>query len=703
MNRLSTLALLAAVLPLLAIAADKGLPKPPSATQKPKETVLHAETLVDPYAWLREKANPEVRAYLVAENAYADAVMKGTEKLQRSLYTEMLARVKETDLSVPFLKRGYFYYSRTEKGKQYPIRCRKKGTLEAPEEVTLDLNELAKGERFLGVDIYAVSDDGRLLAYSTDTTGFRVYTLRIKDLATGKTFPEAIPAADSAAWAADGKTLFYVTENSAKRPNRLFRHVLGTDPGQDVLVHDEKDEMFTVGVHRSRSGAYLFVPISSHTASEWRFLPADKPESPLRVVSPREREHEYEVDHRGDLFYVRTNLGCRDFRVVTAPVASPGREGWTELVPCRPGVSIDELDVFETHAVLLEREEAAPRLRILDLLAGGAHTVDFPEPVYSVHPENNPEFGTTKLRFKYESFVTPPSVFDYDVTSRERKLLKRTEILGGFDPTRYVSERRWALARDGTRIPVSLVFRRGLKSDGTAPMFLLAYGSYGFPSEVTFNANRVSLLERGIVCGIAHVRGGGELGKRWHDEGKMEAKVNTFTDFIAVAETLCLEKVTSKDRLVIEGRSAGGLLMGAVTNMRPDLFAAVLTHVPFVDVINTMLDTSLPLTVGEFEEWGNPRIEEQYRWLRAYSPYENLKKGAYPAILVKTSFDDSQGMYWEPAKYVARLRTLKTDANPLIFKTNLAGGHGGSSGRYDKLKETAFDYAFLLDRLGIKK
>jgi oligopeptidase B len=699
MNPPTPLVLLAALL-LAPVALAAAPPAPPVARRVPKSTELHGETLLDPYAWLREKGAPEVRAYLEAENAYADAVTKPLASLRETLYQEAVGRIKETDLSVPFRRGGSLYYSRTEKGKQYPVHCRRKGTAEAPEEVLLDLNEMAKGERFLSVGLQEPSDDGRLLAFSTDTTGFRVYTLRVKDLATGTVLPDLLPKVTSAAWAADGKTLLYVTEDAAKRPYRLHRHTLGTDPAKDPVVLEEKDEMFRLALRRSRSRDYLLLESASHTSSEWRFLKADLPASPWQLVTGREKDHEYDVDHRGDRFYIRTNRGCRGFRVVAAPFSSPAE--WSEVAECREGVSVSRIDLFERHLVLLEREEALPRLRVVDLESGASHRVEFPEPVYSLFPEANLEFQTRAFRYSYQSFVTPPSVYDYDLASRERKLLKRTEV-PGYDPTKYVSERRWALAKDGTRIPVSLVFRKGLKSDGTAPMLLQGYGSYGVSSPAAFSPSRFSLLDRGVVFGIAHVRGGGELGKRWHDQGRMALKKNSFSDFVAVAEALVMEKVTAKDRLVIEGGSAGGLLMGAVVNARPDLFAAVISRVPFVDVINTMLDESLPLTVGEFEEWGNPRLPEQYGWLRAYSPYENLEKKAYPAMLVKTSFDDSQVMYWEPAKYVARLRTLKTDQNPLLFKVNMAGGHGGSSGRYDRLRELAFDYAFLLWRVGISK
>jgi len=675
--------------------------KPPMAKKVAKIETLHGEKLVDDYFWLRDRKNPEVKAYLETENAYADALMKPTEALQARLYEEMLGRIKETDLSVPFRRGDWLYYSRTEKGKQYQIYCRRKPQVEAPEQVMIDVNELARGERFMSVADLEVSDDGKLLAYTTDNVGFREYRLHVKDLTTGKDFPETVEKVSSVAWAADNRTLFYTVDDHAKRPYRLYRHTLGSDPKTDALVFEEKDEMFRLNVHRSRSRKVLFLVSGSHTADEWRYLPADEPAAAFTMISPREKEHEYAVDHRGDLFYIRTNKACRNFRVVTAPVARPGQESWKELLPCRPGVMVSGLDLFAGHAAVLEREDGLPRIRVIDLATNGEHRVDLPEPVYAVGPQNNAEFDTKLFRFGYQSFTTPPSVFDYDMATKERKLLKRTEVLGGYDPDRYQSERRYATAQDGTKIPISLVYRKGFVADGKAPLWLNGYGSYGAPSFATFNSNRFSLLDRGFVFAIAHIRGGGEMGKSWHDAGKMMSKKNTFTDFIAAAEQLIADKYTSKDRLVIEGGSAGGLLMGAVTNMRPDLFRIVVSRVPFVDVVNTMLDDSLPLTVGEFEEWGNPKKKEEYDYIKSYSPYDNLAAKAYPTMLVKTSFDDSQVMYWEPAKYVAKLRSVKTDANPLVFKINMAGGHGGSSGRYDRLRELAFDYAFVLTQLGI--
>ena len=696
-----------------ALIADdlREVTKPPMAKKLTHFEALHGEKLADDYFWLRDRKNPEVKAYLESENAYADAFMKPTEAFQAKLYAELLGRIKETDLSVPYRQGGYFYYSRTEKGKQYPIYCRKKATggaqgspppgFEAPEEVMIDVNALARGERFMSVGDLEVSDDGNRLAYTTDNVGFREYRLHVKDLATGSDFPETVEKVSSVAWAADNKTLFYTVDDAAKRPYRLYRHTVGTDSASDALIYEEKDEMFRVDVHRSRSRKVLFLVSGSHTADEWRYLPAEKPSAPWTLIAPREKEHEYAVDHRGDLFYIRTNRDCRNFRVVTSPVTSPGPQVWKELLPCRPAVMVSGLDLFAGHAVVLEREDGLPRIRVIDLASGAQHRVDLPEPVYAVGPQNNAEFDTRVFRFGYQSFTTPQSVYDYDMATKERRLLKRTEVLGGYDPDRYQSERRYATASDGVKIPISLVYRKGFVPDGKSPLWLNGYGSYGAPSFATFNSNRFSLLDRGFVFAIAHIRGGGEMGKPWHDQGKMMSKKNTFTDFIAVAEQLITDRYTSQERLVIEGGSAGGLLMGAVTNMRPDLFKIVVTRVPFVDVINTMLDETLPLTVGEFEEWGNPRKKEEYDYIRSYSPYDNLAAKPYPTILVKTSFDDSQVMYWEPAKYVAKLRTLKTDTNPLVFKINMAGGHGGSSGRYDRLKELAFDYAFVFRELGI--
>jgi oligopeptidase B len=677
-----------------------GLPTVPAARKSPTRSELHGEERVDDYSWLREKADPDVAAYLEAENAYTDAVMKPTEALQDALYKEMLARIQETDLSVPYKEGEYWYYARTEEGKQYPILCRRKGEA-GPEEVILDENVLAEGLKFFSLGALAISDDGRYLAYTTDVTGFREYTLFLKDLRGGVLLPFTVKKAGSLAWAADNETLFYTVDDSAKRPYRVYRHRLGGT--EDALVHEEGDELFRAFLGRTRSREYVLLGVASHTTTEWRYLPAARPGDPFRMVAPREHEHEYDVDHHGDSFYIRTNDRGRNFRLVKARVASPGREGWVEVVPHRPHTMLEGIEIFRDHYVLLDRAEGLEQLRVTEFATGATHLVTFPEPAYSVFTVGNREFDTTLLRFSYQSLVTPGSTYDYDMATREWTLLKRQPVLGGYDPALYRSERLTAPAPDGTPVPVSIVYRRGLVRDGGNPAYLYAYGSYGYPLPVTFSSNRLSLLDRGFVIALAHVRGGGEMGKPWHDDGRMKKKMNTFTDFIAAAEHLVVERLTSPGRLVIEGGSAGGLLVGAVVNMRPDLFKAVVSKVPFVDVINTMSDASLPLTAGEWEEWGNPADPEDYATIRRYDPYVNLAAQPYPAMLVKTAFNDSQVMYWEPAKYVAKLRALKTDANLLILKTNMAAGHGGASGRYDFLREVAFDYAFILSQLGIAR
>ncbi len=672
---------------------------------------------MDHYAWLRHKENPDVTAYLEAENTYTDATLAPTVSFQEKLYQEMLGRILQTDLSVPYRLRGFFYFARTEEGKQYPIHCRRGDAEGAPEAILLDLNSLAEGHSFLSLDAFTVSDDNNVLAYSVDTTGFRQYHLHVKDLRTGEILPEQVERVTSAAWAADNRTLFYTIEDeTTKRAHRLYRHIVGsTEP--DTLLYDETDERFRIEVQRTRSGAFILLTSASHTTSEVRFLPAESPNDHFRLIAAREDNHEYYVDHHpgeggdrdGGIFYIRTNSLGRTFRLMTAPVADPRRELWKEVVANRTDVMLAGADAFRTHLVLFEREGGLPFLRIVDLnrtvsdALAASHRIEFSEPAYSASLGNNPEFDTTFVRFQYESFITPRSVCDYQVVTRERVLRKQQPVLGGYDPSRYVSERLHATAADGTRVPISVVYRRDTPRDGTAPLLLYGYGSYGISVPVSFNSNRLSLLNRGVIYAVAHMRGGGELGKPWHDAGRMRNKLNTFTDFIAVAERLVAQGYTSPQYLIIEGGSAGGLLMGAAANMRPDLFHAVISHVPFVDVLNTMLDASLPLTIGEYEEWGNPQIAEDYFYMKSYCPYTNLERKAYPAMLVKTGLNDSQVMFWEPAKYVAKLRTLKTDANPLFLKINMGAGHGGASGRYDYLREIALDYAFLLAQLGISE
>jgi oligopeptidase B len=652
----------------------------------------------DDYAWLRERENPAVRAYLEAENEYSDAVLAPLAARREHLYREMLARIQETDMSVPYREGAYFLYSRTEEGLQYPILCRKKDGLDSPEEVVLDLNAEARGHAFLSLGAYSFSDDGTRLAYSLDVKGFREYTLYVKDVASGERLAAPIERVGSVAWAADGKTFVYTVEDDAKRPYRLYRRRIG-DAGEPALLVEEADEHFRLSVGRTRSRAYLVALSGSHTTTECRYAPADPPDAEWRVVVPREPEHEYDIDHHGDRLFIRTNSGGRNFRLVVAPVSDPSPASWTEIVAHRPEVMLEGVELFRDHAVLLEREGGLPHFTIRDLRSDESHRVSFPEPTYSASPGANAEFDTAVFRLGYQSLVTPASVFDYDMEARTRVLLKQQPVLGGYDASLYVSERREAVAADGTRIPMSLVYRKGTPE--RAPTYLTGYGAYGFPYPVTFSAPRLSLLDRGVVFAIAHVRGGGEMGKAWHDQGRLFAKKNTFTDFIAAADWLIANGYSESARLVIEGGSAGGLLVGAVLNERPELFHAAVLHVPFLDVLNTMLDASLPLTVGEYEEWGDPNEPDAHAYIKSYCPYTNLAPRPYPAMLVKTSFHDSQVMYWEPAKYVARLRTLNTGARPLLLHTNLDAGHGGASGRYDALRETAFDYAFVLDQLGL--
>ncbi len=819
----------------------------PSAVREPVEHVIHGDRRMDHYAWMKNKKDARVAAYLEAENVYADGVMGKTEGFQEKLYQEMLGRILQTDLSVPYLLRGYEYYARTEEGKQYPIYCRRPaiGTLAAEnlrrewsgggevrrevisdqisdirkreEEVLLDLNELAAGHAYMALGTFEVSDDTQWLAYATDTTGYRQYTLEVKTLRDGRGAGDGeerpaslrgslrgsgqaesgpcnfrVERVTSVAWAMDNRTLFYVTEDEVtKRSNQLWRHVFGSestaessqfqrgetqeeeagteDPADmgrpprraaalrgegrleagatrlgggenqekaggvpfdpqgkksplqsetcDELIYEETDERFRIDVERSRSGAYLFLVCNSHTTSEVRYLRADSPFGGFEVVAEREDEHEYYLEHHpgsasdeaGGIFFIRTNSGGRTYRLVTVPVEDPARSRWHEVIANRPGVMLSGMEAFRTHLVLTERENGLPYLRIVDLTReapsalAASRRIEFAEPAYNATLGTNPEFESGFVRFQYESMVTPRSVYDFDVQTGERILKKQQPVLGDFDAANYVSERLHAKAKDGTAIPISVVRRKETVRDGEAPLLLYGYGSYGLSMPVTFSSNRLSLLDRGMVYAIAHIRGGGELGKPWHDAGRMHQKMNTFTDFISCADYLIAKRYTSQERLVVEGGSAGGLLMGAVTNLRPDLFHAVVSHVPFVDVLNTMLDASLPLTVGEYEEWGNPQVEEDYFYMKQYCPYTNVERKEYPRMLVKTAWNDSQVMYWEAAKYVAKLRAMKTDGNVLLLKTNMGAGHGGASGRYDFLREIAFDYAFLLGELGIRE
>lgn len=672
---------------------------PPIAAKKPKTFENFGDKRVDDYFWLRDKTASDVIDYLKAENAYTAAFMQPHEALRETLYKDMLSRIKETDENVPYKKGDYWYYSRTEMGKQYSIYARKKGSLAATEEVILDLNELAKGKAFLGLGSFSVSPNGKLLAYSTDVTGFRQYTLNFKDLDSGKTLEDTAERVTSVAWANDNKTIFFVTENATtKRSDRLYRHVLGGKPEE---LFNEKDELYGISVDSTRDKAYIILDASSSETTEQYLLDANKPQGKFNSYLKRKENIKYSIDHQGKQFYIVTNDKGRNYRLVVTPIGKADPKTWKELIPHRKDVKLDGVDMFKDFFVAIEKTAGLPQLRVFDIKTGKPHSITFPETAFEASPGQNAEFDTKLYRFNYGSLVTPRSVFDYDVATRGRTLKKQQPVLGGYDIKDYQSERVVVTAADGTKVPMSLMYKKSLKKSGPQPTLLYAYGSYGLSMPLAFSSSRLALLDRGMIFAIAHIRGGGEMGKQWHDDGKMMKKMNTFTDFIDAAKFLVENKYTDSSQLVIQGGSAGGLLMGAVVNMRPDLFKAVVSQVPFVDVMNTMLDATLPLTVGEYLEWGNPNEEKAYKYMRSYSPYDNMERKAYPSILVETSLNDSQVMYWEPAKYVAKMRTFKTDTNPLLLKTNMDAGHGGASGRYDYLKEIAYTYSFVLSQVGI--
>ncbi|HUR91421.1 MAG TPA: S9 family peptidase [Gemmatimonadaceae bacterium] len=684
-------------------ATAVGAQTPPVAAVVPRIDTLHGDVRTDNYFWLRRRENPDVIAYLQAENRYTDTVMAGTRDLQERMYQEMLGRIKQTDLSVPVRRGPYFYYSRTVEGKQYPIYARKRGSLDAPEEVYLDHNVLAEGRTYLTLGTLAISPDHRFLAYTVDTTGSERMTLMVKDLSTGEVLPDRIPDMySSGAWAADNKTLFYTKADSAHRPDRVMRHIVGTPASSDSVIFHEPNVLFNVGVSRTKDDEYVLIGAESFTSSEYWYVPARTPLVPFRVIERRRPDIEYSVIHHKGRFLITTNDGATNFKVVTAPVSNPSAANWRDYIAHSDTVLLDGLDAFANHLVLYERSSGLRKIRIRDLRTNADHYIAFPEPVYTYSPAGNPEFDTNLLRFTYQSLITPSTVYDYDMSARALDLKKRTEVLGGYDPSLYGTERTWARAPDGKMVPVSLVYRKPFVRDGSRPMLLYSYGSYGSSTEPTFSSNNLSLVDRGVVYALAHIRGGQEMGRAWYDEGKMLNKRNTFTDFIAAAEHLVREGYSSPDKLAIRGGSAGGLLMGAVVNMRPDLFKVVIADVPFVDVINTMLDASIPLTAQEWEQWGNPSVREHYEYMRTYSPYDNVERKAYPAMLVTTGLNDPRVAFWEPAKWVAKLRAMKTDNNLLLLKTNMGAGHGGSSGRYDALREVAFRYAFILKGLGLE-
>ncbi|MDE1156418.1 MAG: S9 family peptidase [Acidobacteriaceae bacterium] len=688
--------------------------KPPVAAREPQTTPIHDTALQDDYAWLRKKGEARVTEYLEAENAYTAANMVGTEALQQKLYEEILSHIKEDDVSVPYTDGAWEYITRTEKGQQYPRFCRRPVDVEEAqhEAVLLDVNLLAEGQPFMSLGAISISPNGNLLAYTTDNTGFRQYTLFIKDLTTGATLTDTAARVGSLVWASDSRTLFYSTEDEqTKRQDRIFRHVVGAASATDAEVFHEPDERFNLGVGRTRDRKFLLLEAGSHTTSESWFLEADQPEGPFRLIAPRVEDEEYDIDHRNGFFYIHSNRNAERFQLLRTPVEHTDREHWQIVLPENQDAPLEDVDLFSRFFVATYRERGLPVLRVyhLDettgLLSGSTDDIRFPDPAYAAYGEINRDFFAQSYRYSYQSLVRPSSVFRYDLTTKQSELLKQQEVPGGFDASLYESRRLWFKATDGTEVPVSLVFRTDKFTPNKSPLYVYGYGSYGYPLPLGFSASRLALLDRGLVICYAHIRGGGELGDPWHDAGKMMVKRNTFTDFIEATEFLLREGYGDPKRVAIEGGSAGGLLMGAVLNMRPDLFRVVTSHVPFVDVMNTMLDASLPLTVAEYEEWGNPNEPEAFSYMRSYSPYDNLEALAgkpLPSILVKTSLNDSQVMYWEPAKYVAKLRTLKTDATPLLLHINMDAGHGGASGRYDYLKEIAFDDAFLLRELDVQ-
>ena len=696
--RLLAAALFVAVAP---IEAQSPTPRPPVAERVPKVDTLHGEPRTDDYFWMKRKTDAKVVSYLEAENAYTDAMTAHTAALRDTLYREMLGRLKQTDLSVPYRAQGYWYYTRTEEGKAYPIICRRKGTMSAPEEVVLDQNQLAAGKKYHALGGFDVSPDGQRLLYLQDTTAFREYTLYVKDLGSGR-LVDSIPGVwNGTAWADDNRTFFYMTADSAKRGNAVWRHVTGQPRSADANVFREDSLLYNVSVSRSRNGKYVLIPTSSFTTSEWRTIPTATPAGAPRVLAPRRDGVEYDVEPIDGGFLIRTNAGgSRNFRVVHAPERDPSPVNWRDWLPHRDSAFVEGVDAFRQFIVVSERTAGMRRLRVLEPSGRSAHTIALPEQAYGVFPSSNEEWDTPTFRLSYSSLVTPSTVFDYHVAGRRLEVKKRTEV-PGYDPSRYEVRRAMAPARDGTPVPVSILVKKGAQQDGQSPLLLYAYGSYGATTEPTFRSAVLSLVDRGFVYAIAHIRGGQEMGRGWYDDGKMLNKRNTFYDFEDVAEWLVKERYTSSDRLVANGGSAGGLLMGVVANERPDLFRAIVADVPFVDVINTMLDASLPLTAQEWLQWGNPQVKAEYEYLKSYSPYENVRAQRYPWLLVTSSLNDSQVGFHEPTKWVARLRTLNTGSNPLLLKMNMAGGHGGSSGRYDQLREQAFRFAFMLDAVGL--
>ncbi|MEW5900996.1 MAG: S9 family peptidase [Acidobacteriota bacterium] len=680
-------------------------PEPPVAEKIPHDLIAHGHTRVDNYYWLRERENPKVIDYLKDENAYLKALLKPTEAFQETLYQEIVGRIKQTDMSVPYRSEGYYYYSRFEEGKDYPVYCRKKGSLDAPEEVLLNVNDMAAGRAYYSVAGLQVSPDNSLLSYGVDTVSRRLYTLHFKNLLTGDVLTDEIPNTEGlGAWANDNKTVFYtVKDTTTLRPFRVMKHVLGKPAAQDREVYVETDETFNTTVYKSKSKKFLIISSDSTLSNEYRFLDADRPDAEFRIIQPRERDLEYQVEHFNDRFYIRTNDQAKNFRLMEAPLDKTAKENWRVVIPHRNDVLLEDFELFNDFLAVEERKMGLTQIRLIRWTDRVEHSLDFGEKTYTASIGQNPEFDTEWLRFNYSSLTTPNSTYDYHTGTKEKKLLKQQEVLGGFSPGDYQAERLYATSADGVKVPISLVYRKGIEKNGENPLLLYGYGSYGASMDPGFSSTRLSLLDRGFIFAIAHIRGGQEMGRAWYEDGKLLKKKNTFTDFIACAERLVAEKYTRPGKLFAQGGSAGGLLMGAVVNMRPDLFRGVLAGVPFVDVITTMLDPNIPLTTSEYDEWGNPNVKEYYDYMLSYSPYDQVEAKNYPAIFVTTGLHDSQVQYFEPAKWVAKLRVTKTDKNPLVLYTNMEAGHGGASGRFRRLRQTAIEYAFILDLVGIKK
>jgi len=671
----------------------------------PTRLEKHGHTRVDDYYWLRQRESAEVISYLNIENERAAKEMAHTRDFEERLFEEIKGRFKQTDMSVPYKRDDYYYYTRYEQGKEYPIYARKRDSLDRPEEIMLDVNALAEGHEFFSVGGTAVSSGQDILAYAVDIEGRRIHTVHLKNLSTGEILPDVLPTVtENLAWANDNKTLFYGKQDETTlRQFQIYRHVVGTDPAMDQLVYQEDDETFVAYIFKTKSKKFLMIVSAQTISQEYRYLDADDPHGEFKIFLPREREHEYHIEHFHDRFIIRTNDHAKNFRLLSTPMEKPERKHWQEIIPHRDDVYLGDFELFKDYLVLEERTRGLTQIRIVPWSGGEDHYLQFDEPAYRASLGANLEFDTVTLRFEYTSMKTPQSIYDYNMATRQKALLKREEILGGFDPDHYMTERLFARAKDGTEIPISILYRKGMERDGRSSLLLYGYGSYGLSIDAAFASPRLTLVDRGFIFAIAHIRGGQEMGRQWYEDGKLLKKKNTFEDFIACAEFLIREQFTSTEKLFAMGRSAGGLLVGAISNMRPDLFKGIVAEVPFVDVMTTMLDASIPLTTGEYDEWGDPNQKEYYEYMLSYSPYDNVERKAYPAMLITGGLHDSQVQYWEPAKWAAKLRELKTDDNRLLLKTNMEAGHGGASGRFRRHHETAFSYVFLLALAGIRE